>query len=360
MSTIFDQLVSQIEKLNEELTTALADPDLVADRQKFAEVSRRYSRLEPAVGLAVRYKAASEQISEAKEMLDESEDADVRELMDEATAEIEELGPLLREAMVEPDPNDDKDVIIEIRAAAGGQEAALFARQLVDIYARYAATRNFASEILSTSEADAGGVKDATLGIKGAGAYSVFKHEAGVHRVQRVPETESQGRIHTSTATVAVLPEVDDVEVEIDKNDLKVDVYRSSGPGGQSVNTTDSAVRITHEPTGIVVAMQDEKSQLQNREKAMRVLRARLYEKAEAERQAEMSEARRGQLGTGDRSEKIRTYNYPQNRLTDHRINLTIPLRETALAGQLDQLVDALQAEERRQLLEAQASGEAA
>ncbi len=357
MSSILDQLVDQIEKLSSELTEALGDPELASDREKFADVSRRYSRLEPAIGLAAKYRDAAGRVLEAEELLTEDDDTDVRALRDEAQKELDDLGPLLREAMLEPDPNDDKDVLIEIRAAAGGEEAALFARELLDMYSRFAGNRGLATELMSTSEADAGGVKDATIAVKGAGAYSLFKHEAGVHRVQRVPATESQGRIHTSTATVAVLPEVDEVDVKIDRNDLKIDVYRSSGPGGQSVNTTDSAVRITHEPTGIVVAMQDEKSQLQNREKAMRVLRARLYEKAQSELDAEMSAARRGQLGTGDRSEKIRTYNYPQNRLTDHRIGLTSPLRETALSGQLDQLVEALQAEERRRLLEAQANG---
>jgi peptide chain release factor 1 len=358
VSSAIERLVEQIERLAEELTQALADPDLVTDRDRFADASRRYARLEPAIALAARYRDAQGRREEAAELLTEGDDPDVRALLEEAERELDDLEPQLREAMLEPDPNDDKDVIIEIRAAAGGEEAALFARDLVDIYSRYASVRGLGAELLSVSEADAGGIKEATVAVKGGGAYSLFKHEAGVHRVQRVPATESQGRIHTSTATVAVLPEVDDVEVELDRNDLKIDVYRSSGPGGQSVNTTDSAVRITHEPTGIVVSMQDEKSQLQNREKAMRVLRARLYERAQAERDAELSAERRGQLGTGDRSEKIRTYNYPQNRVTDHRIGLTLPLRETALSGNLDQMVDALLSEERRLLLEAQAAGE--
>jgi peptide chain release factor 1 len=257
--------------------------------------------------------------------------------------------------MIEPDPNDEKDTILEIRAGVGGDEAALFARDLLDIYRRYAALRGFRLEELALSEGDAGGVKEATLAVKGRGAYSVFKHEGGVHRVQRVPATESQGRIHTSAATVAVLPEADEVDVRIDPGDLDVDVYRSSGPGGQSVNTTDSAVRITHRPSGIVVSMQDEKSQLQNKERAMRVLRARLYQRARQEQQAQVAADRRSQLGSGDRSEKVRTYNFPQNRVTDHRVNLTVPLREQVLQGHLDALTDALLAEERRVRLEAEA-----
>jgi peptide chain release factor 1 len=328
------RLVEQVERTRAELSDALSDPDAASDRKRYADLTR--------------------QATEAREMLAEDDDDDIRALLKEAEAEIAELEPLIREAMVEPDPNDSRDVIVELRAGAGGEEAALFARDLLDIYTRYAAARGYQVELLDVSDADAGGLKEATFAVKGAGAFSVFKHEGGVHRVQRVPATESQGRIHTSTATVAVMPEAEEVDVQIDQNDLKIDVYRSSGPGGQSVNTTDSAVRITHIPTGVVVSMQDEKSQLQNKERAMRVLRARLLEKAQAEQEAALRSTRQAHVGSGDRSEKIRTYNYPQNRVTDHRIGVTVALKEQVLQGQLAALTDALLAEERRLLLEQQ------
>jgi peptide chain release factor 1 len=269
---------------------------------------------------------------------------------------LDELGEALRLAMVERDPNDAKNVIVEIRGGTGGDEAALFAGDLYRMLTRYAERRGFKTEDLSLSAAPTGGFKEVTFAVKGDGAYSVFKYEAGVHRVQRVPQTESQGRIHTSTATVAILPEAEEVEVAIDPNDLQIDVYRSSGPGGQSVNTTDSAVRITHRPSGIVVSMQDEKSQLQNRERAMRVLRARLYEHAIAEQQQELAADRRAQVGSGERSEKVRTYNFPQGRVTDHRIKLTAHNLDQVLEGDLDEFTDALSADERRQQLEAQAA----
>jgi len=347
-------LVEQIERTRAELSDALSDPDAASDRTRYADLTRRYAGLEEAATLAARWREAEQQAAEAREMLAEDDDPDIRALLKEAEAEVEELEPLIREAMVEPDPNDTRDVIVELRSGAGGEEAALFARDLLDIYQRYATSRGYKVELLDVSDADAGGLKEATFAVKGVGAFSVFKHEGGVHRVQRVPATESQGRIHTSTATVAVMPEAEEVDVQIDQNDLKIDVYRSSGPGGQSVNTTDSAVRITHIPTGVVVSMQDEKSQLQNKERAMRVLRSRLLEKAQAEQEAEMRDTRRAHVGSGDRSEKIRTYNYPQNRVTDHRIGVTVPLKEQVLQGQLSSLTDALQAEERRLLLEQQ------
>jgi peptide chain release factor 1 len=275
----------------------------------------------------------------------------------EAPRRLEELEEELRLAMVERDPNDSKNVIVEIRAGTGGDEAALFAGDLYKMLTRYAESLGFSTEVLSQSPAEVGGFKEVTFAVKGEGAYSVFKYEGGTHRVQRVPKTESQGRIHTSTATVAVLPEAEDVEVEIDPSELEIETFRSTGPGGQSVNTTDSAVRITHRPTGTVVSMQDEKSQLQNREKAMRVLRARVYERALAEQRAEIDSERRAQVGTGERSEKIRTYNFPRGRVTDHRVKVSSHDLDAVLAGDLREFTDALSAEERRRRLETQAAG---
>ena len=280
-------------------------------------------------------------------MLADGEDPELRDLLGTSEARLGELDEEIRLAMVEPDPADDKNVIVEVRGGTGGEEAGLFAGDIYRMLDRYAERRGFNTESLSIEDGDY------TFAIKGNGAYSVFKHEGGTHRVQRVPETESQGRIHTSTATVAVLPEAEEVEVQIDPSDLSIDVYRSSGPGGQSVNTTDSAVRITHKPTGLVVSMQDEKSQLQNRDKAMRVLRARLYEQELAARQAEEAESRRSQVGTGERSEKIRTYNFPQDRVTDHRVKLTKGEVQRVLGGELEDFTAALEAEEKRLKLEA-------
>jgi peptide chain release factor 1 len=359
MSTDNARLVEQISRTRAELAEALADPELTSDRLRYAEVMRRWSHLAEAFDLAERFEDAEGRVREAEAMLAEEDDPEVRGLLEEAQEDLASLGARIREAMIEPDPDDDRNTIVEIRAGTGGEEAALFARDLLDIYTRYAESSGLKVELLSTSEADAGGLREVTLAVKGSGAYAVLKHEAGVHRVQRVPATESQGRLHTSTATVAVLPEVEDVDVTIDPNDVKRDVYRSSGPGGQSVNTTDSAVRLTHLPTQIVVSMQDEKSQLQNFERAMRVLRARLYERRQAEQDAELSAARRSQLGSGDRSEKVRTYNYPQNRVTDHRVGITVPLREQVLAGHLGAFTDALRAQERQRRLEQQTIAQA-
>ena len=352
---MIDALVEQIEGRFSELEKLMSDPEVISDRQRYAEVGREYRELQPAHQLAGEYRTLKDDLEGARELLEEGEDAELRKVVEEAPGRLAELEEEIRLAMVERDPNDDKNVLVEIRAGTGGDEAGLFAGDLYKMLTRYAEERGFATEVLSQSAADAGGFKEVTFAIKGDAAYSVFKYEGGTHRVQRVPETESQGRIHTSTATIAVLPEAEEVEVEVDQNDLQIDVYRSSGPGGQSVNTTDSAVRITHKPSGIVVSMQDEKSQLQNREKAMRVLRARLLERELAEQQAKVAAERKAQVGSGERSEKVRTYNFPQGRVTDHRIKLTSHNIEGVLAGQLGEFTDALSAEEKRQRLEAAA-----
>jgi peptide chain release factor 1 len=348
---VIEDLIEQIETRFAELGEQMTDPEVIGDRERYAEVGRGYSQLEPAAKLAGEWRRARDDASGAEELLSEDgEDAEVREMLASARERIEELEEEIRVAMVERDPNDEKNVIVEIQGGAGGDEAGLWAGDLFRMLGKYAERLG-----LTTEAMDIGDGKY-TFAIKGDGAYSVFKFEGGTHRVQRVPETESQGRIHTSTATVAVLPEAEDVDIQVDPNDLQVDVYRSSGPGGQSVNTTDSAVRITHRPSGIVVSMQDEKSQLQNREKALRVLRARLYERALAEQQAELAADRRSQVGTGDRAEKIRTYNYGERRVTDHRIKLTVHNLDQVLAGELDELTAALQADEKRRRLEAQAA----
>jgi peptide chain release factor 1 len=356
IDAVIEQLVDQIEARFAELERELADPEVIADRERYAAVGREYRELEPARALAGRWRTLTDDLEGARELLADGEDEELQRVVAEAPAELERLAEQIRLAMVERDPNDDKNVLVEIRAGAGGDEAALFAGDLHKMLTRYAEERGFATEAISQSPAEVGGFKEVTFAVKGEGAYSVFKHEGGTHRVQRVPKTESQGRIHTSTATVAVLPEAEEVDVEVDPNDLQIDVYRSSGPGGQSVNTTDSAVRITHVPSGIVVSMQDEKSQLQNRDKAMRVLRARLLEQAIAEQQAEISAERRSQVGTGERSEKVRTYNFPQGRVTDHRIKLTSHALDEVLGGDLREFTDALAAEEKRLKLEAQAA----
>ncbi len=345
---MIEKLVEQIETRFAELSDQMSDPEVIGDRERYASVGRAYSTLEAAAELAREWRTVASDAAGAREMLSEDgEDQEIRTMLEQADARLEALNEEIRLAMVEPDPNDDKNVIVEVRGGTGGEEAGLFAADLYRMLTRYAERRGFTPEAMNVSDGDY------TFAIKGQGAYSVFKHEGGTHRVQRVPETESQGRIHTSTATVAVLPEVEDVEVHVDPSDLQIDVYRSSGPGGQSVNTTDSAVRITHKPTGVVVSMQDEKSQLQNREKAMRVLRARLYERELAAQQAELAENRRSQVGTGERSEKIRTYNFPQDRVTDHRVKLTKGEVQRVLAGELDDFTAALEAEEKRLRLEA-------
>jgi peptide chain release factor 1 len=347
---MIDDLVSQLETRFSELQRELSDPAVIADRERFTAASRAYRELEPAAKLAAEYRRAVDDFEGARELLaEDGDDPELRGLLESSRERIQSLEEAIRLAMVERDPNDSKNVIVEIRPGAGGDEAALWAGDLYRMLTRYAERSGFTVEPLAIGEGTY------TFAVKGDGAYSVFKFEGGTHRVQRVPETESQGRIHTSTATVAVLPEADDVEVEIDPGDLQIDVYRSSGPGGQSVNTTDSAVRITHKPSGIVVSMQDEKSQLQNRERAMRVLRARLYERALAEQQAQRAASRAAQVGTGERAEKIRTYNFPDKRVKDHRINLLVHNLDDVLMGDLDELTAALQDDEKRRRLEAQA-----
>src|SRR5690242_7707660 len=354
-----EPLVQEIERRHAELEAELGDPTVLADQRRYAEVAREHKRLSGAADLARRWRELTAQEAEAAELSADG-DAEMRafaqEQISEARAALPGLEEELRLAMVERDPADDKDVIVELRAGTGGDEAALFAGDLFQMLTRFAEQHGFKTETLTSSGGDAGGFKELVFEIRGDGAYSLFKHESGVHRVQRVPATESQGRIHTSTATVAVLPEAEDVDVDVDQNDLRIDVYRSGGHGGQSVNTTDSAVRITHKPSGIVVSMQDEKSQLQNREKAMRVLRARLYEQALAEQQAELAADRRAQVGTGDRAEKIRTYNYGERRVTDHRIKLTVHNLDAVLEGELDELTAGLSADEKRRQLEVQAA----
>ncbi len=336
----------ELERSHAEAQERLSNPAVFSDHRTAADAGRRLKELEGPYKLAQAWRAARDDLDDARA------DGDLRELVPELEERVSALEDELKLALVERDPNDAKDVIVEIRQGVGGDEAAIWAGDLFRMLTRYAERRGYRWELLGASPSDAGGFKEVTFAIKGEGAYSLFKWEGGTHRVQRVPETESQGRIHTSTATVAVMPEAEEVEVDIDPAELKVDVYRSTGPGGQSVNTTDSAVRITHLPTGVVVAMQDEKSQLQNKQKALRVLRARLLELERRRQEDELSAQRRSQIGGGERSEKVRTYNFPENRVTDHRVKVTVHQLDRVLDGGLDEMTEALAAEERRRALE--------
>jgi len=346
-----------VERRLQEIVLQMGDPAVIGDQARFQRLAKAHADLEPVVETYRRYRKILSSAEETRALLGSGADDDMREL---AEAELQDLA-VKREKMEEElkllllprDPVDEKNIILEVRAGAGGDEAALFAAELVRMYSRFAESQGWKVEMLSSSQTGVGGVKEAIFSIEGRGAYSRLKFESGVHRVQRVPVTESSGRIHTSTVTVAVLPEAEEVEVQVDPKDLRIDVFRSTGPGGQSVNTTDSAVRITHLPTGMVVSCQDEKSQHKNRAKAMKVLRARLLDLARAEKEAEISQARRQQVGTGDRSERIRTYNFPQGRVTDHRIGLTLHSLQRILEGELEELIGQLAGHDRAERLKA-------
>ncbi|MCL1999019.1 MAG: peptide chain release factor 1 [Turicibacter sp.] len=342
---MFDKL-NELEEKFDTLSETVNDPATIADQNLWRKLMKEHSDLAPIIESYRAYKNTGKDIAEAKELLESSEDEEMRQLAKEELKEsrerLENTITTLKLLLLPKDPNDEKNVIVEIRSGAGGDEAALFVSNLSRMYNYYADGRRWKSEILSLNENGIGGYKEIIFMIHGKSAYSRLKYESGVHRVQRVPETESSGRIHTSTATVAVLPEVEDVDVQINQNDIRIDVFRSSGNGGQSVNTTDSAVRLTHMPSGIVISCQDEKSQLKNKDKAMKILRAKLYDLEQAKQQAAQSAERKIQVGTGDRSEKIRTYNYPQGRVTDHRVGLTLHRLESVLDGDLDEIMDTL------------------
>ncbi len=348
MDTTLSDKLAEIEAAFDEVESSLADPEVLADHARLADLGKRHSDLKDTVGDIRRWRQAQTDLSEARAMHD---DPDMVAMARELEREIDALEESIKKALVPTDPNDAKDVIVEIRSGVGGDEASIWAGDLFRMYQKYTERQGFRMEPMDASESETGGYDKVTVSVKGSGAYSKLKYEGGVHRVQRVPKTESQGRVHTSTATVAVLPEAEEVDIDIDPNDVRVDVYRSTGPGGQSVNTTDSAVRLTHEPTGIVVSMQDEKSQLQNKDKAWRVLRARLLQMEQEKAAAELAGARKSQVGTGGRSEKIRTYNYKDNRVTDHRIGLTIKRLDAVLEGDLDDFVDGLAAAEQAERL---------
>ncbi len=340
------QKLAFIEEKYEDLSARISDPEVIADIDSWRKLMKEHSDMTPIVEKFREYKEIIKTIEDAEEMLAEKQDPEFEELLREEISEAKSAIPALEEELkillIPKDPNDDKNVIIEIRGGTGGEEAALFAAELFRMYSMYAENKRWKIEVMNSNATELGGYKEISFSVSGQGAYSRFKYESGVHRVQRVPETESQGRIQTSAASVAVLPEVEEVELEINPNDLKIDVFRAGGPGGQCVNTTDSAVRITHLPTGLVVSCQDEKSQHKNKDKALKVLRSRLYELMEAERNASIAAERKSQVGSGDRSERIRTYNFPQGRVTDHRINLTLYKIDAIMDGEIDELVDAL------------------
>jgi len=349
-----------VEALREhyrELTTAISDPEALKDQKRYRELAREHRRIQRQLEIGERWLELTDQVAESRELLANESDPEMIEMVQDELARLEpELAQAVaafEEALLPHDPNDDRDAILEVRAGTGGDEAALFAEEVARMYLRFAERRGWKTEAMDLTEGTAGGFKEAIYAVRGEGAFGILRWESGVHRVQRVPVTESQGRIHTSAVTVAVLPEAEEVDVAIDENDLRIDVYRASGPGGQSVNTTDSAVRITHVPTGLVVQCQDEKSQHKNKAKAMKVLRSRLLELAVREHEAEIAAERRSQVGTGDRSQKIRTYNFPQSRVTDHRIGLTVHNLDAIMAGELDDVVAAIQNHRRHEALAA-------